>query len=88
MYSLIKKTILNKTPNRSKTNLKDWERYIVYICDKQLNLSYSLFDKDEQWDKLKREKDIKKFEKWLNLAARDERREARELKKGIIFPEV
>jgi hypothetical protein len=88
MYSLIKKTILNKTPNRCKTNLKDWERYIVYICDKQLNLSYSLFDKDEQWGKLKREKDIQKFEKWLNLAARDERRETRELKKGIIFPEV
>jgi hypothetical protein len=88
MYSLIKKTILNKTPNRSKTNLKDWERYIVYICDKQLNVKYSLFDKDEQWYKLKREKDIQKFEKWLNLAARDERRGARELKKGIIFPEV
>lgn len=67
MYNLIKQTILSKKKNRVG-ELKDWERFIVYLCDKELKLEYCLpLNQQNGWWKSDHENDIKKFERWIEI---------------------
>lgn len=70
MYKLIKQTLLKRTGNRR--NYKDWERFIVYICDKKLGLEYSFYTGRESWQKESRKEDIEKFEKWIKDFEKEE----------------
>ena len=84
MYKLIKQTLLKRTGNRR--NYKNWERFIVYLCDKKLSLPYSFYPGGEKWDKLRREEDIKKFEKWIKNFEEDEQREMEEFLEKMFGP--
>lgn len=70
MYKLIKETLIKRTANRN--SYKDWERFVVYICDKKLNLPYSFYTDNQEWNKRRREEDIKKFEKMIQKFEKEE----------------
>lgn len=84
MYKLIKQTLLKRTANRNK--YKDWERFIIYLCDKKLSLPYTFYPGSEKWEKLRREEDIEKFEKWIINFEQEENKEMEELLEKIFGP--